>query len=125
MSNNTPTPPSRSPPTVPQNVPAPTMNSPTIVNTGGGDGNMGLKGLWAAIANSTALTLLAVVLFWTMFQVNTMHKEGMSLFERLHEQERESTGHNMQRMGEVIDRNTAAVRELSDEMKRLRQRTKD
>lgn len=76
-------------------------------------GGMGLKGMWAMIGNSTAMTLLAIVLFMMISQVRAMHQEGIVTLKQILDIQ-------LQQQHQVIKENTAAVRELIIEVKALR-----
>jgi len=88
-------------------------------------GNMGLRGIWAQLANASALMVLAVVLFLTMHQVNQMHTEGISALKQMHtegigtmRQLMDTTLSNQQR---VIADNTTAIKDLANEVRAMRQ----
>ena len=76
-------------------------------------GNMGLRGIWAQVANASAMTVLGVVLFMTMHDVRTMHNEGMSMMKSLLES-------NVINQNKVIQDNTDAIRDLAAEVRLLR-----
>ena len=75
--------------------------------------SMGLRGLWALVGNSTAMVVIAVAMLLTMFAAWSMHREGMSTLQGINKQ-------NMELMGRVIDRNSAALDALSKEIHALR-----
>lgn len=80
-------------------------------------GSLGLKGLWALIGNSTAMVVVAVLLFVAIFQVRSMHSEGMNLMERLY------YGHGamLERNTNAVDKCERAIETLASEIKWLRQ----
>lgn len=90
-------------------------------------GMMGLQGLWALVGNSTAMCIVAVVLFISIFQLQKMHSEGMGVLKELHNQERD---HNKEErinnrlageaMARIIDRNTLAIESLTTEIRKNR-----
>jgi hypothetical protein len=81
-------------------------------------GGMGLSGIWALVGNSTAMVIVAVVLFMAIFQVKAMHNEAMGLFREIHAAEREMNKDNQLEMRRVIEQNTVALKELVIEIRK-------
>jgi len=78
-----------------------------------GNGSMGLRGLFAAVNNTTAMAVVCVALFLSGFGAWMMHKDAMQAMERMNRQ-------NLESMGKVVDRNTAALDALAKEIHALR-----
>lgn len=85
----------------------------TAVNVANAAGSMGLKGIWALVGNSTAMVILAVVLFYTMHEVQALHREGIATMRDL------LTG-TVANQNRVILDNTTAIRDLAHEVQLLR-----
>lgn len=85
-------------------------------------GSMGLSGMWGLIGNSTSMLVVAVVLFVSIYQIHGMHREGMAMMERLHNQEREFNRETQRSQRDVIQKNTDAMGLLAKEIRELRER---
>src|SRR4051812_38749144 len=68
----------------------PMTKSSTVENGYTAAGSLGLKGLWAAVGNASAVVVIAVVMFLLLDQVKGMHTEGMATLRELFTIERES-----------------------------------
>lgn len=85
------------------------MDAPAIET----HGTMGLKGTLATIGNASAMALLAVVMFFALWQVQAMHREGMATLREMIDRERSETGR-------IIEKNTDAINNLAAEFRALR-----
>lgn len=79
-------------------------------------GNMGLRGWWALVGNSTAMTLIAVSMFLFGFAAWSMHKDGMKQMKDIND----LAWKNTESMGKVVDRNTDALDRLTREIHMMR-----
>ena len=99
------------------------QNQPPVLTAaanGSGRGAMGLSGIWALIGNSTAMVLVAVLLFAALWQVRTMHNEGMTILQTMYAHQRETDKQTHERLGKIIEGNSAAISKLTDEIRWLR-----
>jgi hypothetical protein len=82
--------------------------------------SLGLRGMWALIANSSAVVVQTVFLFILIFSLNTMHREAMLLMESVVTQERLSHQHTIQRLERVVEDNTRAMQHLAGEIRQTK-----
>jgi hypothetical protein len=85
------------------------------------DGNMGLRGVWALVANSSAMVVVTVVLFLCLWQVSRMHNEGMLILQKMQAEDRESSRQFQTSMTRALDKQTAAIEALTTELRRTKQ----
>ena len=85
-----------------------------------GNGNMGLRGLWALVGNSTAMVVIAVAMLLTMYAAWSMHQSGMSAMKEMNDRAFEVSQRQADTLTRVVDRNTDALGQLTREIHLLR-----
>lgn len=85
-----------------------------------GNGSMGLRGLWALVGNSTAMVVIAASMLLTMGAAWSMHQSGMEAMREMNDRAFDVSQRQLDAMGRVIDRNTAALEQLTREIHMMR-----
>lgn len=81
---------------------------------------MGLRGLLAAVGQSTWMVIGAVILFLALWQMQRMHAEEIGTLRQLHIEERDFNRSTLAGLTRVIEQNTGAIDGLANEIHKLR-----
>lgn len=80
-------------------------------------GNMGLKGLWAQVANSTAIVAFIVAFFLMMADVKALVREQQQSHQQAWERMRTDHRDDFARLTAAIDKQTISFQAVLKELK--------
>lgn len=82
--------------------------------------SMGLRGFWALVGNSTALVVVNIVMFMALFEVKSVHRDGMATLDKMMEQSHRFYERSQSELNRTLERNTIALEGLTSELRSLR-----